>query len=433
MINTELEVKTTICDIVECVCIEYSQCSEKDTKREFSNIDKKLQCLPGHGSDSLFCSNKTLEDIRIKQNDFLKNFNIDHIKVCQFLKGIYEKKETMKFHNVKEISKYSIFCHQSHGVLYNCPFCEENCNYIERLVHYNNFKILTNNINGKTIEISFIEFHMIIYHNFIPERVFNIIFEIFDIDDIVTSVEPEYEFINKWTFKGNGFFDFSVKDSLFNEYLSKVTFKKILFENGCMGYIVPTDYNTLTFDNHYEHLLRIIKTQNNLSDYIDMEHLYKNNRNIRIQIDYLFSQQNWTTLSKFTFDLKIVKEFEMTKEKYNISINTEIFDISKFYEQLSNDFKILNEKKYMNNLYSNNLIVIVILPDKQSKWYNDLRIKYQEMRSKYTDFNEFLKETEKFEVFKSTSDNIEFCMCGTILSIGSSLKYANTEYKLIKL
>ena len=295
------------------------------------------------------------------KNDFLKNFNIDHIKVCQFLKGIYEKKETMKFHNVKEISKYSIFCHQSHGVLYNCPFCEENCNYIERLVHYNNFKILTNNINGKTIEISFIEFHMIIYHNFIPERVFNIIFEIFDIDDIVTSVEPEYEFINKWTFKGNGFFDFSVKDSLFNEYLSKVTFKKILFENGCMGYIVPTDYNTLTFDNHYEHLLRIIKTQNNLSDYIDMEHLYKNNRNIRIQIDYLFSQQNWTTLSKFTFDLKIVKEFEMTKEKYNISINTEIFDISKFYEQLSNDFKILNEKKYMNNLYSNNLIVIVIL------------------------------------------------------------------------
>jgi hypothetical protein len=439
MINT---VENTPDSDKKCVCENTKEinCSEKDTGTEliFSNIEKKLQLLPGfnsrrtHDSERL-CGLDTLGDIRNRQDSFLKNSNIDHTCVCLYLKGIYDRQNTTKFHDIQERSKYSVCTEHSHGCVYTCPFCEEAHTYIEQLVHYNNFKTLINNINGKSIKMTFIEHHMIIYHNFIPDRVFCILFEVLDIDDIFPYVEPEYEFLNKWTFGGNYYLDFSVKDLLFNEYLSKVTFKKIVFENGCMGYIVPTEYNQYTFVKHYNHLLKDIKIKNNIFDAVDMDHLYRNNRNIRLQIDFLFSKQNWYTLSKFTFDSELSEAFDKTKSKYICSVDSNFFDISKFHEQMRNDFEILNEKNYMDNVYSKNLIIIVILHDRQSKWQNDLRIKNSEMRSKYENFDEFAIKTEKFEIFTSTVDDIVFYMSSIIVGIDDCIIIRNIEHKLIKL
>ena len=436
MINTTLEVDVKISDKAECICMENKMeelnCSEKYVKKEFSNIEKKLH-RDDYSTGPLLSYNKNLEDIKMEQNYFLQNFNIDHTKVSLFLKGIYEKQKTIDFHNITEIQKYSILTRDEYRSRNSCPFCQEGCGHID-IESSCTRKLLTlkNNISEKEIYISNMELHIIIYHNFISERVFSILFDILDIDEICLYVEPEYEFIKKWTFNGNDH-DLEYNEKLFNEYFSKVTFKKIVFENGCIGYILPTNYNRYTIVEHYKHLLGIIKNQNNLPYNIDMENLYNNNRNIRIQIDYLFAQQNWTTLSKFTFDLKIVKEFEKTKNKERFSEISVNFDISKFYEQLRNDLEILNEKNYMKNLYSKNLIMIVILQDKQSKWHRDLIIKYKEMRSKYPNIEEFIKNTINFETFKSTVDNIEFNMDTIITNIGTIITYVNMEYKFIKL
>ena len=85
----------------------------------------------------------------------------------------------VNFNNIKERYKYSIFTNEGYRIRDTCPFCQEY-EYNDDIEYScsRNLKTLTNNINGKSICMSNMELHIIIYHNFISERVFSILFDV---------------------------------------------------------------------------------------------------------------------------------------------------------------------------------------------------------------------------------------------------------------
>jgi len=359
---------------------------------------KTFKTMCGTAPDSLIMElgpDETLVQVYQEQQRILDGMNLTISHVTSYFGGIYDRQYTMYLLNKEGPIDgiYTITKGDEYQLVIRCPFCKKtNCTSImhkpsHNILHYTMFHI-KNEKNYKSVNITKMEIHMMMEHSYIPSRIFMELLDMMDIEKIL-NYKPSYISEYMMVFKqGSSGWTGKQYDTLYHKLLEEISFEKIKFENGMVGYVFPKSFDSGAL---YEELKKIpeIKTKMKIaSETIRQTQGYRNSNNMNIicetdkSIDSMVLQvaskitwqkicedENTNKISALQINLKCsgAKKTKMSEEQssYLDNLIEEVCNREKFLQNVKNDYMKL--KGLVNGSF-NDLCILLTNPT-QSEYY----------------------------------------------------------------